>query len=310
MYPDACLRSDSVPRSTPTACCWPRPICSASARRPRARARASTAPGLDLGIWVIIAALVGAKLLLLIVDFDHFSSNPAELLSLVRSGGVFYGGLILAVPSRSGIRRRAGLPIWTTCDAFAPGIALGHVVGRLGCLLAGAATAGRRTCPGRSHSRTRSPPPTSARRWACPCTRRSCTRPAPSWSSCRPAPRPSAAARPFPGPDVLGIHPALRGLALRHRVLSRRSARDGRAALDVPVHLGLVPLSVVMLVWLGRARPRAQDNERRKLAACTASGDSQEHLQVEVRDEHDGQRLDQFLAPPSWRITRDRRSSG
>ena len=33
--------------------------------------------------------------------------------------------------------RRIGLPLWTTCDVFAPGIALGHVIGRLGCLMAG-----------------------------------------------------------------------------------------------------------------------------------------------------------------------------
>jgi phosphatidylglycerol:prolipoprotein diacylglycerol transferase len=29
------------------------------------------------------------------------------------------------------------MPVWTTCDVFAPGIALGHAVGRLGCLAAG-----------------------------------------------------------------------------------------------------------------------------------------------------------------------------
>ena len=52
---------------------------------------------LDLGIYIIIAALVGAKLLLLIVDYDQFSTSPSDLLSLARSGGVFYGGLILAV---------------------------------------------------------------------------------------------------------------------------------------------------------------------------------------------------------------------
>ena len=38
-----------------------------------------------------------AKLLLLVVDYDQFRSSPAELLSLARSGGVFYGGLILAL---------------------------------------------------------------------------------------------------------------------------------------------------------------------------------------------------------------------
>ncbi len=92
---------------------------------------------LDLGIYIIISALVGAKLLLLVTDFRTFADNPRELLSLARSGGVFYGGLILAVSVALWYIRRIGLPLWTTCDVFAPGIALGHVVGRLGCLFAG-----------------------------------------------------------------------------------------------------------------------------------------------------------------------------
>ena len=91
---------------------------------------------LDLGIYIIIAALVGAKLLLLIVDFDQFS-RPEELLTLARSGGVFYGGLLLAVGVAFWYIARHRLPFWTTCDVFAPGIALGHVTGRLGCLAAG-----------------------------------------------------------------------------------------------------------------------------------------------------------------------------
>ena len=92
---------------------------------------------LDLGIYIIIAALIGAKLLLLIVDFDQFSRSTADLLSLARSGGVFYGGLILAVAVAFWYVIKHRLPLWTTCDVFAPGIALGHVTGRLGCLAAG-----------------------------------------------------------------------------------------------------------------------------------------------------------------------------
>jgi len=91
---------------------------------------------LDLGIYIIIAALVGAKLLLLIVDFDQFK-DPRELLNLARLGGVFYGGLILAVAVAFWYIHRHRMPFWTTCDVFAPGIALGHVTGRLGCLAAG-----------------------------------------------------------------------------------------------------------------------------------------------------------------------------
>jgi phosphatidylglycerol---prolipoprotein diacylglyceryl transferase len=92
---------------------------------------------LDLGIYIIISALLGAKLLLLVTDWRTFTSSPGELLTLLRSGGVFYGGLIVAVAVSLWYIRRVGLPLWTTCDVFAPGIALGHVIGRLGCLFAG-----------------------------------------------------------------------------------------------------------------------------------------------------------------------------
>jgi phosphatidylglycerol:prolipoprotein diacylglycerol transferase len=92
---------------------------------------------MDLGIWIIVSALVGAKLLLLVVDVRQFSMNPRELLGLARSGGVFYGGLIAGVGTGLWYIHRHALPLWTTTDVFAPGIALGHIVGRLGCLMAG-----------------------------------------------------------------------------------------------------------------------------------------------------------------------------
>ena len=104
----------------------------------RARARGLDANRvMDLGIWIIISALIGAKLLLLVVDFDTFRQNPRELLALLRSGGVFYGGLIAAVAVAMWYMRRHHLPLWSVSDAFAPGIALGHVIGRLGCFFAG-----------------------------------------------------------------------------------------------------------------------------------------------------------------------------
>src|SRR3954447_25768513 len=104
----------------------------------RAKARGlDQARVLDLGIYIIISALVGAKLLLVVTDFRTFASDPSELITLARSGGVFYGGLILAVSVALWYIRKIGLPLWTTCDVFAPGIALGHVVGRMGCFFAG-----------------------------------------------------------------------------------------------------------------------------------------------------------------------------
>ena len=101
------------------------------------RAGLDAARVMDLGIYLIIAALVGAKLMLIAVDFQYFRQQPRELFSLVRAGGVFYGGLLAAFFVGIWLLRRYGLPVWRTADLIAPGIALGHVIGRFGCLLAG-----------------------------------------------------------------------------------------------------------------------------------------------------------------------------
>src|SRR3972149_9833396 len=75
------------------------------------RAGLDAAKIMDLGIYLIIAALVGAKLMLIVVDFGYFRSHPGELLSLVRAGGVFYGGLdpaVLVGPGLGGARPPPG----------------------------------------------------------------------------------------------------------------------------------------------------------------------------------------------------------
>ena len=104
------------------------------------RARARGLDGnrvMDLGIWIIVSALVGAKAMLLIVERDKFGWSWNELVNLFRSAGVFYGGLIAAVGVALFYLWRHRMPVWTVTDVFAPGIALGHVIGRLGCLFAG-----------------------------------------------------------------------------------------------------------------------------------------------------------------------------
>jgi phosphatidylglycerol---prolipoprotein diacylglyceryl transferase len=92
---------------------------------------------MDLGIWIIVSALIGAKGMLVIVEHEKFGWSWTDLMNLFRSAGVFYGGLIAAVVVALFYLWRHRMPIWTTTDVFAPGIALGHVVGRLGCLFAG-----------------------------------------------------------------------------------------------------------------------------------------------------------------------------
>src|ERR1044071_100028 len=92
----------------------------------------------DLGLWMLLAALVGSKVLMLWTE-PAYRENPWQLFSLdfLRSGGVFYGGLIGAILTGYFLMRRWKLPWWKTADACAPGIALGNVLGRQGCFSAG-----------------------------------------------------------------------------------------------------------------------------------------------------------------------------
>lgn len=93
----------------------------------------------NLGVLAVLAAILGAKLLLIINDFAWYTSHPAEIFSLstLQAGGVFYGGLIAAIAVSWWYIRKHHMPVLRTCDTFAPGIALGHAIGRVGCFAAG-----------------------------------------------------------------------------------------------------------------------------------------------------------------------------
>jgi len=89
---------------------------------------------MDLGLYILVSSLLGAKLLLVIVDWQHYRHDP---WSLIRSGGVFYGGLIAAVLTSIWFFRKHKLSVWKMTDILAPSVALGHAIGRLGCFSAG-----------------------------------------------------------------------------------------------------------------------------------------------------------------------------
>jgi phosphatidylglycerol---prolipoprotein diacylglyceryl transferase len=93
----------------------------------------------NVGVYAALAGLAGAKLLMFVFDFDYFMKNPREAFSLatLQSGGVFFGGLVIAVLAGAWLMRRYALPVLPTFDVFGPGLALGQALGRLGCFAAG-----------------------------------------------------------------------------------------------------------------------------------------------------------------------------
>jgi phosphatidylglycerol---prolipoprotein diacylglyceryl transferase len=93
----------------------------------------------NLAIYCALAGMAGAKLLMFVFDWRTYLLNPSEIftLSTLQAAGVYQGGLLLAIVVAFFYMRHNGLPGLLTADVFAPGLALGHAIGRLGCLAAG-----------------------------------------------------------------------------------------------------------------------------------------------------------------------------
>jgi len=94
---------------------------------------------IDLGPWLIVGAIAGARTLY-VISYWHeaFEGKPiADVLMVWKGGLVYYGGLIGASLACILYVRLKKLPLWKVADVLAPSIALGYVFGRIGCLLNG-----------------------------------------------------------------------------------------------------------------------------------------------------------------------------
>jgi phosphatidylglycerol:prolipoprotein diacylglycerol transferase len=93
----------------------------------------------NLAIYCALAGLAGAKLFMFLFNFRDYWNDPKSIftLSTLQAAGVYQGGFLLALVVAVWYMKHVKLPVFPTFDVFAPGIALGHAVGRLGCLAAG-----------------------------------------------------------------------------------------------------------------------------------------------------------------------------
>lgn len=92
----------------------------------------------NLGVWLIIAGMLGGKLFHVIFFWNDFSAGwRANGVASLREGFVFYGGFIGASLAAVLFCRRHRLPLAKMADLYAPSVALGHAFGRLGCFFNG-----------------------------------------------------------------------------------------------------------------------------------------------------------------------------
>ncbi len=92
---------------------------------------------MDLSLYILIAAIVGSRLLQVAVEYQYYSQHPIEIFEIWKGGLVFYGGFIGALLTAIWYLKKHSLPVWKIGDALAPSIALGQAFGRIGCFSAG-----------------------------------------------------------------------------------------------------------------------------------------------------------------------------
>jgi phosphatidylglycerol:prolipoprotein diacylglycerol transferase len=92
---------------------------------------------LDLAFYITLSAIVGARLLFVIVEYPYFLENPLRIFKIWEGGLVFFGGLILAVIVAILYMKKQGMPVLKVGDIVAPAMVLAQSVGRFGCLSAG-----------------------------------------------------------------------------------------------------------------------------------------------------------------------------
>src|SRR4030042_1157389 len=91
----------------------------------------------DLFFYAVLSAIVGSRILFVLINFDLYRENPLKIFKIWEGGLVFYGGLILAIGVAIGYMRWYRLPAWKLFDLISPLLALGLFFGRIGCYFAG-----------------------------------------------------------------------------------------------------------------------------------------------------------------------------
>ncbi|MEM6641454.1 MAG: prolipoprotein diacylglyceryl transferase [Bacteroidota bacterium] len=91
----------------------------------------------NLAILIIIAAFVGGKLLFYLENPAYYFSSWDNLKRNFRTGFVFYGSLLFAIPVVIWYFKKEKWPLWPMLDRIAITACIIHGMGRLGCFFAG-----------------------------------------------------------------------------------------------------------------------------------------------------------------------------
>ena len=90
----------------------------------------------NLVVWSAISGIVGSRIYDIIDNWPHYAANPWDMI-FSGAGFVWYGGLMGGAIGSFFVARYYRIPWLVLTDMAVPGLAIGHAIGRIGCLLSG-----------------------------------------------------------------------------------------------------------------------------------------------------------------------------
>lgn len=91
----------------------------------------------DLSFWALLGGVLGARAMFIAQEWDHYSKILNELFSLQFQGLTSFGGILVGGLVVWYWAKKKKLPVFQLLDLVAGPFLLGHIFGRIGCLLNG-----------------------------------------------------------------------------------------------------------------------------------------------------------------------------
>lgn len=87
---------------------------------------------LDFALWVVPAAVIGARLYYVAFQWPLYAAHPLRILHVWEGGLAIYGGVIGGAAAALVFSRVKKVSFWTLADMVAPALILGQAIGRWG----------------------------------------------------------------------------------------------------------------------------------------------------------------------------------
>lgn len=112
-------------------------VCSWLIVREARRRRLNAEAIYNLSLVLLFGGIVAARLFYCVLNVDYFLRHPLEIFMLHHGGLVWFGGFAGALLCGFIFLKHKRMPVLAALDLFAPYVALGQAIGRMGCFFNG-----------------------------------------------------------------------------------------------------------------------------------------------------------------------------